>query len=70
VLATSPNLAYQLGNLLSSRNAVIQSKLAEQRYGGSYPPVLGWTVLIVAALVAVVTVSGKERKGHDLSDTS
>jgi len=70
VRGTFPGFAYQLGNLLSSRNAVIQSKLAEQRYGGSYPPVLAWTVLIVAALVAIVTISGKERRGHDLSDTS
>ncbi len=70
VRGTFPGLAYQLGNLLSSRNAVIQSKLAEQHYAGSYAPVLAWTVLIVAALVAIVTMSGRERKGHDLSDTS
>ncbi len=42
VRATFPGFAYQLGNLLSSRNAVIQAKLVEHRYGGSYPPVLAW----------------------------
>jgi SHS family lactate transporter-like MFS transporter len=70
VRGTFPGLAYQLGNLLSSRNSVIQAKLAELRYGGRYPPVLAWTVLIVATLVAVVTLSGRERKGADLGNTS
>jgi SHS family lactate transporter-like MFS transporter len=69
VRGTFPGLAYQLGNLLSSRNSVVQAKLAELRYGGRYPPVLAWTVLLVAALVAVVTLSGKERRGADMSDT-
>jgi SHS family lactate transporter-like MFS transporter len=67
VRGTFPGFAYQLGNLLASRNSVIQAKFAEQRYGGRYPPVLAWTVLIVATLVAVVTLSGRERKGADLS---
>jgi SHS family lactate transporter-like MFS transporter len=69
VRGTFPGFAYQLGNLLASRNSVIQAKLAEIRYGGRYPPVLAWTVLIVASLVALVTLSGKERKGVDLSNT-
>src|SRR6267142_6873205 len=42
-----PGLAYQLGNLLSSRNSVIQAGLAEERYGGTYAPVLSWTVLVI-----------------------
>jgi len=57
-----------LGNLLSSRNSVIQAKIAEQRFGGSYAPVLAWTVLIVASLVAIVTGCGGERRGADLTD--
>jgi SHS family lactate transporter-like MFS transporter len=69
VRGTFPGLAYQLGNLLSSRNAVIQAKLVERRYGGSFPPVLSGTLVIVASLVAVVTLSGKERRGVDLSNT-
>jgi MFS transporter, SHS family, lactate transporter len=69
VRGTLPGFAYQLGNLLSSRNSVIQAKLTETRYGGSYAPVLAWTVLIVASLVAIVTWSGWERRGADLSDT-
>jgi SHS family lactate transporter-like MFS transporter len=70
VRGTFPGFAYQLGNLLSSRNAVIQSKIAEQHYSGGFAPVLAWTVLLVAALVAVVTMSGGEKSGADLSDTS
>lgn len=70
VRGTFPGLAYQLGNLLSSRNGVIQAKFAEQRFGGSFAPVLSWTVLVIASLVAFITWIGKERKGADLSSTS
>ena len=69
VRGTFPGFAYQLGNFLSSKNSVLQAKLVERRYGGSYPPVLAWTVLLVASLVAIVTWSGKERRGADLSST-
>ena len=70
VRGTFPGFAYQLGNLLASRNAVIQAKLVEKRFGGRYPPVLACTVLIVVVMVAVVTGSGRERRGVDLSKTS
>lgn len=70
VRGTFPGFAYQLGNLLSSRNVVIQAKLAERHFGGMFAPVLAWTVLIGAGLVAVVTGSGRERRGMDLSNTS
>jgi SHS family lactate transporter-like MFS transporter len=70
VRGTFPGFTYQLGNLLSSRNVVIQAKLVEQRFGGSYAPVLALTALIVASLVALVTLLGKEAKGTDLSTTS
>lgn len=69
VRGTLPGFAYQLGNLLSSRNSVIQARLAENRYAGSFSPVLAWTVVLVASLVALVTAMGKERQGADLSST-
>jgi SHS family lactate transporter-like MFS transporter len=69
VRGTFPGVTYQLGNLLSSRNVVIQAKLVEQRFGGRYPPVLAGTVVVVASLVALVTLLGKEAKGADLSGT-
>jgi hypothetical protein len=49
---------------------VIQAKLVENRYRGMYPPVLAWTVVLVATLVALVTASGRERKGTDMTNTS
>ena len=70
VRGTLPGFAYQIGNLFSSRNSVIQAKLAEGRFGGSFAPVLAWTVLLVASLVAIVTWSGRERRGADLSSTN
>ena len=70
VRGTFPGVTYQLGNLLASKNSVIQARIAEQRYGGSYPPVLAGTVVSVATLVAVVTLLGREAKGVDLSGTS
>jgi MFS transporter, SHS family, lactate transporter len=69
VRGTLPGFAYQIGNFFSSRNAVVQARLAESRYGGNFAPVLAWTVLLVASLVAIVTWSGRERRGADLSNT-
>ncbi|HEY4763668.1 MAG TPA: MFS transporter [Candidatus Sulfotelmatobacter sp.] len=69
VRGTFPGFAYQLGNFFSSWNGVKQARLAEQRYGGVFAPVLAWTVLLVAGLVAIVTGSGRERHGADLSNT-
>jgi MFS transporter, SHS family, lactate transporter len=69
VRGTFPGFAYQLGNVLSSWNGVEQARLAEQRFGGAFAPVMAGTVLIVAALVALVTGLGPERRGVDLSKT-
>ncbi len=69
VRGTFPGFAYQIGNLLSSRNVVIQAKISEQRYGGVLAPVLAWTVLIIATLVALVTGLGHEQRGVDMSIT-
>ena len=69
VRGTFPGFAYQLGNFLSSWNIRIQARMVEQRYAGQYAPVLAWTVVIVATLVAIVTWSGRERRGADLSRT-
>jgi len=70
VRGTFPGLAYQLGNLISSKNIVQQAKLVEGPFRGSYPPMFAWTVVIVATIVACLTSSGKEKKGTDLSGTS
>jgi SHS family lactate transporter-like MFS transporter len=65
VRATFPGLAYQLGNLITSRNSVLQAKAAE-RFGG-YGRVLAVTVLIVACCLALVTSFGRESRGADLT---
>jgi SHS family lactate transporter-like MFS transporter len=65
VRATFPGLAYQLGNLITSRNSVLQARAAE-RFGG-YGKVLAVTVLLVACCLAVVTSFGRESRGADLT---
>jgi MFS transporter, SHS family, lactate transporter len=65
VRAIFPGLAYQLGNLLTSRNLVIQTKLVERWH--SYPPVLLGTVIIVALVLALVTACGQESRGVELA---
>jgi SHS family lactate transporter-like MFS transporter len=64
VRAIFPGLAYQLGNLLTSRNLVIQNKLAERL--GSYSPVLAGTVIVVALALVLVTACGRESRGVEL----
>ena len=65
VRATFPGLAYQLGNLITSRNSVIQARAAE-KFGG-FGKVLAFTVLIVACCLAVVTSFGRESRGTELT---
>ncbi len=67
VRATFPGFAYQLGNLVTSRNSVIQARLAE--HWGSYGRVLAGTVLIVALFLAAVTAFGRESRGTDLTSS-
>jgi MFS transporter, SHS family, lactate transporter len=67
VRATFPGFAYQLGNFCSAWNSVIQAKFAERTFRGNYAPVLAGTVLVIALLVAIVTMAGKEAKGVDLT---
>jgi SHS family lactate transporter-like MFS transporter len=64
VRATFPGFAYQLGNLLTSRNSVFQAQAA-RRYGG-LGPVLAVTVLVVAAYLAIVASLGRESRGQTL----
>ncbi|WP_263359182.1 MFS transporter [Acidicapsa ligni] len=65
VRAIFPGLAYQLGNLLTSRNLVIQTKLSEQMH--NFSPVLAGTVVIVAIVLAIVTACGRESRGVELA---
>ncbi len=67
VRAIFPGLAYQLGNVLASRNSVLQAVAATKYFGGRFAPVLAITVVVVAVIVVVVTALGREAKGADLS---
>jgi SHS family lactate transporter-like MFS transporter len=67
VRAILPGVAYQLGNLLSSRNAVFQEAFALHHNNGSLNVALSGTVVIIAVAVAGVTALGPEAKGTDLS---
>jgi SHS family lactate transporter-like MFS transporter len=69
VRAIFPGLAYQLGNLTTSYNGHIQTAIAASLFAGHLGPVLGWTVLIVALSVALLSGLGKEAKGADMSAT-
>jgi SHS family lactate transporter-like MFS transporter len=70
VRGTVPGFAYQVGNLLSSWISVLQARVAEIRYAGNFAPVLAWTVLFVASLVAIITTTGKEKRGAHLGKSS
>ncbi len=64
VRAIFPGLAYQLGNLLTSQNLVVQNVVV--RRIGVYAPVLAGTVVIVALVLAGVTALGRESRGAEL----
>ena len=64
VRAILPGFAYQLGNLITSRNLYVQDRLAERF--GSYSPVLAGTVVVVAITLVVVTAFGRESRGVEL----
>ena len=67
VRAIFPGLAYQLGGLLSSKNAVIQAWFARSFSRGSLGVAMSGTVVIVATMVAIMTILGPEAKGVDMS---
>lgn len=68
VRAVLPGLAYQLGNLLASRNGHFQAAVAQSRFGGRLAPVMGWTVVFCAVFIAIVASLGREARGADLSN--
>ncbi len=59
---TFTGFAYQLGNLLSSMNAPLQTHLAESHHG-NYATALARVIVVVLLCVIVVTALGKEARG-------
>jgi SHS family lactate transporter-like MFS transporter len=67
VRAILPGVAYQLGNLLSSRNSIFQQSFADHHNAGALNVALSGTVVLVAILVATITTFGPEAKGANLT---
>jgi len=59
-----PGFAYQLGNLIASRNAVIQAGIAES-HGGNYGFALALVAGITVVVIVIWTAIGPERRDVD-----
>jgi SHS family lactate transporter-like MFS transporter len=59
-----PGFAYQLGNLIASKNAPIQAGIAES-HGDNYALALAIICVIMAVVIAIWTAAGPERKNAD-----
>jgi SHS family lactate transporter-like MFS transporter len=59
---TFPGFVYQLGNLLASVNATLQTSIAEH-FGGNYGLALAIVAGTVAIVIAGLTAAGTEAKG-------
>jgi SHS family lactate transporter-like MFS transporter len=66
VRGTFPGFAYQLGNLLASKNGVFQAQIAESHHG-NYALALALFGGAFALLVAVLTAFGPEAKEAKLT---
>jgi SHS family lactate transporter-like MFS transporter len=59
-----PGFAYQLGNLIASKNGPIQAQIAES-HGNNYALALALVCGIMAVVIAIWTALGPERKQAD-----
>ncbi len=59
-----PGFAYQLGNLIASKNAPIQARIAES-HGDNYALSLALVCAIMAVVIAIWTALGPERSHAD-----
>src|ERR1700754_3185110 len=66
---TFPGFVYQLGNLLASVNATLQTSIAEH-FGGNYGFALAIVAGTVAIVIAVLTAMGTEARGIDFAKAS
>jgi SHS family lactate transporter-like MFS transporter len=64
--ALFPGFAYQLGNLIASRNAPFQAWFASQ-HGGNYGLALALVAGTTALIIAIWTTLGPERKSADFT---
>ncbi|HVI87454.1 MAG TPA: MFS transporter [Dongiaceae bacterium] len=62
IRGTFPGVVYQLGNLLASKNQVLQAEYAKAN-GNAYGFIMGVTIAIVAVVIVVLTFIGRESRG-------
>ncbi|PIJ50246.1 MFS transporter [Erwinia sp. OLTSP20] len=67
--AVLPGFVYQLGNLLASVNATLQSTVA-QNHNGDYGLALALVAGTVAILICIITYFGRETRGVTISGQS
>ncbi|MEO6052891.1 MAG: MFS transporter [Chthoniobacterales bacterium] len=61
IRGTFPGFAYQMGNLIASSNAIIQTHIAA-KHGGNYSIALASVAVTAAIVIALVTYFGREAK--------
>jgi SHS family lactate transporter-like MFS transporter len=61
VRATFPGTVYQLGNLIASSNALIQTSIAA-RHGDNYASALAGVAVVAAVVIAILTSIGREAR--------
>ena len=61
VRATFPGTVYQLGNLIASSNALIQTSIAS-RHGDNYASALAGVAVVAAVVIAILTSIGREAR--------
>ena len=59
-----PGFAYQLGNLIASRNGPIQARIAEA-HGGNYGLALALVAGVTVVVLVIWTLLGPERREVD-----
>ena len=61
VRATFPGTVYQLGNLIASSNALIQTSIAA-RHGDNYASALAGVAVVAAVVIVILTSLGREAR--------
>jgi SHS family lactate transporter-like MFS transporter len=61
VRATFPGTVYQLGNLIASSNALIQTSIAS-RHGDNYASALAGVAVVAAVVIVILTSIGREAR--------
>jgi MFS transporter, SHS family, lactate transporter len=61
VRATFPGTVYQLGNLIASSNALIQTSIAA-RHGDNYASALAGVAVVAAVVIVILTSIGREAR--------